>query len=406
IVPVFRVTVPTNVTATVVLTFGRQQPAAGFGPEPGVVVDRAGWYRGDLHCHTPESSDAWKSGSALTPAEWASHARRHGLDYLAMTDHNVVTQNLHLARDAGADVLLIAGEEMTNWFHGHATVSGIAPGDWLDWRQSPAGLPLPTGHARIADFLAVTREMQAYVAAAHPASGSLAWQFVADGAHDPAARPDGWEVWTGVFQPDNLAALAEWDRLLQQGWRIWANGGSDLHGTVNTNGVVFGTPTTVVYAAKLSKAAIVAALRKGRTFITRRPDGVEIYLSATGPGGQAQIVGGTIHGRPSDQVSFHALVRRAAGMRLHLIVDGALHSVTPITEQEQEVRVTLPIAAGGYLRAEVHGQPFLDPVSPAAGRLDMEAITNPIFLVEGALPSDLEPVVAPPGAPGPRRSAG
>ncbi|MGB9376334.1 MAG: hypothetical protein WCB04_02360, partial [Mycobacteriales bacterium] len=42
IVPVFRVTVPTNVTATVVLTFGRQQPAAGFGPEPGVVVDRAG----------------------------------------------------------------------------------------------------------------------------------------------------------------------------------------------------------------------------------------------------------------------------------------------------------------------------------------------------------------------------
>ncbi len=404
IVPVFRVLIPTTVTATVTLTFGRQLKAVGFGPEPGVVVNAPGWYRGDLHCHTPESSDAWKSGTALSPAAWAATARLRGLDYLAMTDHNVISQNLHLADDAGSDVLLIAGEEMTNWFHGHATVSGIAPGDWLDWRQTPAGLPLPSGKAKIQDFLSVTRSMGAYVAAAHPLSAQLAWQFVADGVLDPAARPDGWEVWTGPFQPDDQAALVEWDALLLKGWKIWANGGSDLHGTVNTNGVAFGTPTTVVYADQLSKPAIIAALRKGRSYITRLPDGVEIYLTATGPGDQQQIVGGTIYGGPLDTAKVDVLVRRAKGMRLHLILSGVPLSITQITADEQVVTAAVPIGVGSYIRAEVHGEAFLDPVNPLASRLDMEAFTNPIFLVNGALPADADVVVAPPGPPGPRRA--
>lgn len=405
VVPVFRVTVPTTVTATVVLGFGRQRRAVGFGPEPGVVVDAPGWYRGDLHCHTPESSDAWRSGSALSPAEWAAEARRTGLDYLAMTDHNVVSQNLRLAADAGDDVLLMAGEEMTNWFHGHATVSGIDPGDWLDWRQAPVGLPLPSGTARIQDFLAVAREMGAYVAAAHPLAGHLSWQFFADGELDPAARPAGMEVWTGPFQPDDEAALATWDELLRRGWRTWANGGSDLHGVVNDRGFVFGTPTTVVYAERLSKAAVVDALRRGRSFVTRAPDGVEAYLTAAGPDGQRQVVGGTIYGGPLDVAEVEVLVRRAAGMRLVLVRDGVALSVTPITSDEQTVTAAVPVGLGGYVRAEVRGQPFLDPARPLAGRLDMEALTNPVFLVQGPVPPGTEPQAAPPGPPGPRRRA-
>jgi len=403
VVPVFRVIVPTTVTATVVLIFGPQQRAVGFGPEPGVVVDAPGWYRGDLHCHTPESSDAWKSGSALAPAQWAAEARRTGLDYLAMTDHNVVSQNLHLAADAGPDVLLMAGEEMTNWFHGHATVSGIDPGDWLDWRQAPAGLPLPSGKARIQDFLAVARDMGAYVSAAHPLAANLSWQFFADGDLDPAARPAGIEVWTGPFQPDDELALLKWDDLLRRGWRTWVNGGSDLHGVVNDGGFVFGTPTTVVYAERLSKRAVVDALRQGRSFVTRVPDGVEIYLTATGPAGQRQVVGGSIYGGPLEVAAVEVLVRRAAGMRLILLRDGIPISITPITADEQTVRTQVPILVGGYVRAEVRGQPFVDPANPLASRLDMEALTNPIFLVNGRVPPGARPVTAPPGPPGPRR---
>ncbi|MBW3557512.1 MAG: CehA/McbA family metallohydrolase, partial [Actinobacteria bacterium] len=402
-VPVFTQTIPTEVTARVTLGFGEQAPPVTFGPEPGVVVDEAGWYRGDLHCHTPESSDAWRSGSAMSPAQWAETARSLGLDFLAMTDHNVVSQNLALGDAAGSDVLLMPGEEMTNWFHGHATVSGFDAGDWLDWRQTPGGLPLPTGGARIQDFMAAAKDMGAYVAAAHPLGASLSWQFFADGEADPTARPHGLEVWTGPFQPDDEAALKKWDETLRAGWRVFANGGTDLHGVRNSNGFEAGTPTTVVFAQQLSKRAIVDALKQGRSFVTRLPAGVELYLSARGPSGQAQVVGGTIYGEAADHAAVEILVRQGAGMRLIVLRDGSPISVTTLSSDEQTVPVAVPVGPGGYVRAEVRGRPELDPQRPTAGRLDMEAFTNPIFLVRGEPPAGHRPVTAPPGPPGPRR---
>ena len=404
IVPVFRATAPTAVTATILLSFGSQNAPLTFGPTLDVVKDDPGWYRGDLHCHTPESSDAWRSGSAMTPSEWAAAARRDGLDFLAMTDHNVISQNFDLAAAVGPqkDVLLMAGEEMTNWFHGHATVTGIEVGDWLDWRQTPAGSPLPSGdtpegtHARIQNFFATVREMGAFVSAAHPLGAHLSWQFFADGDADPAARPDALEVWTGPFQPDDEAALRMLDEKVAAGWNVWANGGSDLHGVRNTNGFNFGTPTTVVYAQSLSKAAIVAALKAGRCFVTRLPDGVELYITAAGPSGQRAIVGGSIFGSPADVAEVEVLVRRANGMRLVLLRDGAPLSVTQLTSDEQTVTVAVPIGAGGVLRAEVRGVFEVDPRNPIAGRTDMEAFTNPIRLVNGPIPESHEPEEAPP----------
>lgn len=409
IVPVFRTTVPTQVTATVTLTFGSQARAFVAGAPVEVVRDAPGWYRGDLHCHTPESSDAWKSRSAMTPAAWAAAARSVGLDFLAMTDHNVVSQNFHLARDAGdTGVLLMAGEEMTNWFHGHATVTGIDVGDWLDWRQTPAGLPLPSGvpGARISEFLATAREMGAFVSAAHPLGAQLSWQFLADGDLDPAARPDAFEVWTGPFQPDDEAALRMWDVRVRQGWRTWANGGTDLHGVRNTNGFVLGTPTTVVHADALSRTAVVDALRRGRCFVTRLPDGVELYISAGAKEGQRQIAGGTIFGSPEDVAEVEVLVRKASGMRLLVLRDGVPLTATTLSSDEQVVRASVPIGpAGGAVRAEVRSSPQVDPTNPIAGRTDMEAFTNPVLLVNGPVPADAAPdATAPPPTPGGRTS--
>ncbi|MEJ7654803.1 MAG: hypothetical protein WKH64_16430 [Chloroflexia bacterium] len=100
VVPVFIALARTMLVATVDLAFGPAEEPARPGPEQGVVVAQPGWYRGDLHCHTVESSDAAASGSALDPAGWADEARRIGLDFVALTDHNVVSQNLNLAHDA------------------------------------------------------------------------------------------------------------------------------------------------------------------------------------------------------------------------------------------------------------------------------------------------------------------
>lgn len=408
IVPVFQAERPTPYTVFVTMSPGPRGTPFRLGRDLEVVLDEPGWYRGDLHAHTPESSDAWKSGSALTPAQWAAECRRIGLDYLALTDHNVVSQNFAIADSAGEDVLLMAGEEMTNWFHGHATVSGMTPGDWYDWRQLPGGQLTASPDPRtgsIQQFLEAVRASGAYVSAAHPLGFHLSWQFFAEAEVDPAARTDGLEIWTGPFQPDDEAMLKKWDQMLLAGQRIVGNGGSDLHGTDNNQGFASGTPTTVVHADALSKRAVIDALKRGRSFVTRLPDGVEVYLTGTGVDGQRQIMGGTLYGAPTDTADFEILVRRAGGMRLTVIRDGAVAMVVPITSDEQTVSFSTPIGSGGFVRAEVRGEPFFGgPGAPLSSRTDMEAFTNPVFLEQGAPPPGAQPdTTAPPAQAGPRR---
>jgi len=408
IVPVFTATTPTPYTITVAMSGDPTGPAFTLGRDLGVVLDQPGWYRGDLHCHTPESSDAFASKTALTPSAWADECRRIGLDYLALTDHNVVSQNFTIADSAGQDVLLMAGEEMTNWFFGHATVSGITPGDWFDWRQLPAASLAATPDPRsgtIVQFLEAARASGAYISAAHPLGATLLWRFFPEADVNPAARTDGLEIWTGPFQPDDEAMLKLWDQKLLAGQRIVGNGGSDLHGVQNNQGFVAGTPTTVVYADALSKPAVVAGLKRGRSFVTRLPDGVEVYLTGTGVDSQRQIMGGTLYGARTDMANFEILVRRAGGMRLTVIRDGAVVAVVPITSDSQTIPYSTPIDTGGFVRVEVRGQPFFGgPGAPLSSRTDMEAFTNPIFLAVGAVPPRTVPdATQPPAKVGPRR---
>jgi predicted metal-dependent phosphoesterase TrpH len=394
IVPVFLAALPTRVTIRVRMTQGPAVPPLLPGPLPGVVRDTPGWYRGDLHCHTIHSSDAWATGTAMTPPEWANRARELGLDFLCMTDHNTIAQNWSLGSDAGAGVLLMAGEEMTNYFHGHAAVVGLDPGEWLDFRQSPLGLPLPTGGRRIQEFIAAARSMGAYVAAAHPLRPGLSWQFIADGVFDPAARTDGFEVWNGPWQVNEEMALRLWDYLLREGWDVVANGGSDLHGVGNTQGYTVGLPTTVVYAPALSRDAIVDTVRAGRSFITRQPDGVEIYLTASGPGEQQTFTGGTIWGEAGDLVSVRVLIRRADGLRLSLRTETGEVLSAELHSDEQTIDTIVPIGQEhGFVRAEIRtGQGRLLPVP----QLDMEAFTNPIWLRVGDVPAGTVSEFAPP----------
>jgi predicted metal-dependent phosphoesterase TrpH len=395
-IPVFLAVLPTRVTVRVRMTRGPAVPPLLPEPQQGVVRDAPGWYRGDLHCHTEASTDAWVTGTSMTPAGWADAARAHGLDFLTMTDHNVISQNYALRRDAGDGVLLIAGEEMTNYFHGHATVAGIEPGEWLDFRQSPMGLPLPTGGARISEFLRAARQMGAYVSAAHPLNPTMPWQFLIDGAFDETARTDGFEVWNGPWQVNEEVALRVWDHVLGEGWNIAANGGSDLHATTNIRGYSVGLPTTVVYAEQLSRDAIINAVRRGRSFVTRAPNGVDIYLTARTSNGQETFTGGRIYGDADDEVTVATHLRGGGGMQLRLITEqGKVHE---IRLDSDDCIVERPVRIGprhGFVRAEVRGDARPPGVLPVP-QLDMEAFTNPIRLVVGDAPAGTQPEFAPP----------
>jgi hypothetical protein len=202
--------------------------------------------------------------------------------------------------------------------------------------------------------------------------------------------------------------LKVWDQMLLSGQRVVGNGGSDLHGVDNNQGFASGTPTTVVHADALSKRAVVDALKQGRSFVTRLPDGVEVYLAGTGVDDQRQIMGGTLYGAPTDAADFEILVRQAGGMRLSIIRDGAVAAVVPLTSDEQTVPFSTPIGAGGFVRVEVRGEPFFGGQgAPLASRTDMEAFSNPVFLEQGAPPAGPRPDrTQPPAKAGPRRGGG
>jgi predicted metal-dependent phosphoesterase TrpH len=385
VLPVFRAPTPTEVEITIELAFGAD---SGGGREraapPGVLDETVGWYAGDLHCHTPHSSDAWASGTALSPREWADTCGDLGLDFAAITDHNVTSANPGLRRAmaaADADALLVPGEEMTNWFHGHATVVGIETDAWFDWRQRPAGIEVSDYEADVGEFFRAARDAGAYVAAAHPLTFHLAWQFFGDAELDPAARPHGLEVWNGPWTPDDEAALRKWDDFLCRGWRIFANGGSDTHGTDDPQfGQLPGIPTTVTHASELSPDGIAEALKAGRAYVTESPDGPALLLTATGPAGHTAMVGGELAGAPEETVNVSIRIHDGAGSAAVLVRNGEPVHAEPVGGDDDCVEVTLPIAEGGYVRAELRGQPEVDLERPLASHGDVRALTNPIFV--------------------------
>jgi hypothetical protein len=79
-----------------------------------------------------------------------------------------------------------------------------------------------------------------------------------------------WDVVEALFVP---SAMEMWDQLHADGFRIAAIGGSDDHRAGMGTGITdtpIGSPTTLVLADNLSEAAILDAIRKGRTMVALR----------------------------------------------------------------------------------------------------------------------------------------
>lgn len=379
-----------RVTAIVRLRLGAPSRPRAAEPAPETVRAGRRWYRGDLHAHTTSSSDAEGSGSGRTPEALARLARRRGLDFLSLTDHNVVDQNLRMRSAAPPGLLLLGGQEVTTWFDGHLTATGLGARERVDWRAVPRGRPARSPRqGRMRELLRDARGPGTYSAAAHPSTpgGGVPWGFFPEAERDRASLPDGLEVWNGVYKDfDDRRAIAEWDRQLAGGRRVCGSGGSDVHGVRNDAGIAVGEPTTVVLADALSRRAVTAALRACRAYVTSGPDGPGLSITATGPGGQQRSVGGRIVGGADDVVDVAVDVAGGAGRELVLVRDGVELPATRITRERERVTATLRVGGGGAVRAELRGEPRVVPGRPLASPDGLEALTNPIFLRRGAVP--------------------
>ena len=216
--------VPTN--SAVAFDHGDAPPAAAtmpVAPRFERVVDRrAGWYRGDLHAHTVHSDGNWEV------ADLVAAARTRGLDFVTLTDHNTTGGLAAMARHSGDALLTIGGQELTT-FWGHALCLGGHR--WHDWRVTQTGPEL----AVLAERMLAAGEL---FVIAHPRTEGdphcTGCRWLYPGMMPGAARLV--EVWNGEWfggardHDRNEAALQLWYRWLNEGHRMVATAGTDVHG--------------------------------------------------------------------------------------------------------------------------------------------------------------------------------
>ncbi|MDQ3342501.1 MAG: CehA/McbA family metallohydrolase [Actinomycetota bacterium] len=220
------------------------------------------WYRGDFHAHT-RASDGQQSPAALT-----EQASARGLDFFSITEHNLLTTGWPTD-----DVLVVPGTEVTS-SAGHFNAIGVQR--WLEWRPNAAdgGCETSEGMTRL---LADTRAQGAVASINHPLLPPWAWRWT----DTPLDAFDAIEIWNDPTYPRNEeateATLRLWSRLSEDGHRITGIGGSDTHLLPHDSYVpggppsVVGDPWTAVLADELSVIGIVAAVRAGRTYMSRGP---------------------------------------------------------------------------------------------------------------------------------------
>jgi hypothetical protein len=212
--------------------------------------------KGDLHTHTLASD------GVLTVKELGRRAVRHGLDFLAITDHNQPVSADALPRIAG--LTLIPGLEWTH-YQGHANFLGV---------DRPYDLPFFANSAEEARArFDSARDRGALITINHPFEPGMTFQY------DLTAFPfDCLEVWNGPMRESNLRTLGLWQSWLEAGKKVPICGGSDYHR--DTPFLFLGGPTTCVYAMSNGPSDILAALRGGHAYISFAPDGPSLELTA------------------------------------------------------------------------------------------------------------------------------
>ncbi|ARQ70168.1 CehA/McbA family metallohydrolase [Streptomyces marincola] len=342
---------------TITLTRGR----AGRTPRPVHPPERAAgrgraWYRGDCHLHTVHSD------GRRTPADVAAAARAAGLDFIVSTEHN--TSSAHGAWQGlwGDDLLVLCGEEVTTR-NGHFLALGIDPGTFIDWRYRARDDAYDQFVRRIhrADGLVVP-------AHAHAVCIGCAFKFGFTGA-------DAVEVWNGPWTAEDELSLASWDALLRDG-RDWlpAMGNSDAHREPD----VVGLPQTVVLADDLSRQAVLAGIRAGRSWIAES-SGVGLSFSVTDERGRHAGIGERLSAPPDRKVTVRLDASGVPDGVVRLVTDqGVLRTGALAADGSGTVTWRTTVANAAYVRAEVR-HPAPESAEPALPG-PMAAMTNPVFL--------------------------
>ena len=164
------------------------------------------WYKADLHMHGRHSDGGY------TEEETIELCRAAGLQVIALTDHNSVTQNVFQKTEEG--ILRIPGYEWTTRL-GHCNFLGV---------ERPVKDFAAAGPQQAVERLEEARENGALIILNHPGDRLGGWKVGTEGVPF-----DGYEVWNGPWRDTNDNSLALWQEMLAHGRKVPAVGGSDTH---------------------------------------------------------------------------------------------------------------------------------------------------------------------------------
>lgn len=291
------------------------QPARTYPVRQG-----AGWYRGDLHCHTYHS-DARGAPELLHAA-----AKQAGLDFLAIADHNTITQRRYFHPRSSPDLVFIRAMEVTTAV-GHANVYGVDA--WIDFRMTKPS------DAHVLERL--VHEHGGLLSINHD-KPTIPWDY-----DFPAA--DCQEVWQSTWMAWNWISLERYQQRLASGLRISAIGGSDFHQPdrlMPEGPLVLARPTTVLWLPELSEDAVLAAMKAGHGYVTESPTGPHLEIRC----GDRQM--GSSVGKMTE-LTVHT--RGAEGDRLVLI--DASGPIAELCIEEDDWQTTVAVAPQKFVRAEI-----------------------------------------------------
>jgi hypothetical protein len=221
------------------------------------------WLKGNLHAHTTHS-DGQREPQAVVD----SYAER-GYDFLALTDHDILTTESDHALLDSRGMILIAGNEIT------------ANGPHMLHIGATSTVKPSSDRQTVIDDI---RRCGGFAVVNHP-------NWFSDFNHcsfDQLCRWQGYggmEIYNGVIEqlPGSAYALDKWDRILSTGCRVWGFANDDSHAAEGQDALGW----SVAYVSERTPAAIVDALSRGRFYASTgvaiddiRVDGDRIVIRA------------------------------------------------------------------------------------------------------------------------------
>lgn len=318
-----------------------------FSPIPG-------WYCGDFHSHTTCSD------GAFTPKQLCELSMEHGLDFLAITDHNSVRAFDDF--DDSFDRLILPGIEVT-FKEGHYNVFGF------DGNTESAQQIFRTivdrsiievfekgrSHEDLTEIFERISGAGLFISINHP----LLWPWEWRDNETEIAFFDGIEIINDPTYRDNPqanpATRRMWSAWLNAGYRITALGGTDFHSLQpsddRTRLSLLNLPLTYVYTQEFSPQAILEGIRRRNVYVSMGPK-VEFEAHRDG---QKYLMGSDLGDNQSQVQLFARVTECSTPARALLIHNGELVIETPIRDGYAEIEYKMPPAKQeiGWYRFDV-----------------------------------------------------